>query len=245
LATRASVALGAGHPNAARRASRVGVGLGVGGQALLALTIFCAAPSVPAFFSIDDAESRALVVLTLRIVAVCCCGDAWLCCLGGLLRAVNRASAGVAAVTVLYLGVGVPAAALLAFPGRGWGLGAPGLWAGLALASNLSCPLTLAALWRIDWPGEAKRARLAARRERSARWTRVDMKRRSETAERARSRSRPPTAATMGGAITWGCATGGGTTGDGAMRGGEIGGGAAQRSRSQSRPPPRRAPRGS
>eukprot|EP00887_Chlorella_sp_A99_P005323 scaffold1.g5323.t1 len=75
--------------------------------------------------------------------------------MGGMLRGAGRQGLGALLMLGSFWGVGIPTAALLAFP-VGWGV--YGLSWGIALATTLQGVIMLVMLARFDWRGEARKA---------------------------------------------------------------------------------------
>lgn len=67
--------------------------------------------------------------------------------LAGVMRGCGRQKVGAAVNLVTYWVIGLPAACLLAFPG---GLGALGLWAGLACTASVQALLMSLTVFRCD-----------------------------------------------------------------------------------------------
>ena len=155
LSTRVSNSLGALRPRTARRAAAIATGLTVATSAVAAIGLLASRPQVARVFS-PEPEVVAATTAVLLPVAVTCFGDAWQSALAGLLRATRRTGTGAVVAFCSYYLVGIPTAYYFAFRA---GLGAPGLWWGLACASNLAMPVFCVIFSTIDWGKEAHRSK--------------------------------------------------------------------------------------
>lgn len=76
--------------------------------------------------------------------------------LAGVLRGCGRQKIGAQINLFMYWGIGLPFACLLAFR---MGLGAMGLWTGLACTASLQSLILSWIVFKFDWNAEAQRAK--------------------------------------------------------------------------------------
>jgi MATE family multidrug resistance protein len=128
-------AVGAGNPDAARRAVTAALVVGVGFMALTAL-VFLGAPGFLASVYTDDRTVLALAVVLIPLAGVFQVFDGLQVVSAGVLRGVADTRVPMMIGLVGFWLVGLPISLALAFP---WGLGPTGLWwglvAGLAVVS--------------------------------------------------------------------------------------------------------------
>jgi MATE family multidrug resistance protein len=128
-------AVGAGNPDAARRAVTAALVVGVGFMAITAL-VFLGAPGFLASVYTDDRTVLALAVVLIPLAGVFQVFDGLQVVSAGVLRGVADTRVPMMIGLVGFWLVGLPISLALAFP---WGLGPTGLWwglvAGLAVVS--------------------------------------------------------------------------------------------------------------
>lgn len=151
---RISTALGAGLPSAARRTAVTAVALTLCTQLCLSAAVAGGRGAWARTFT-DVAEVVETAALLMPILAVMVVGDGLNTACGGMLRGAGRQGLGALLMLGSFWGVGIPTAALLAFP-VGWGV--YGLSWGIALATTLQGVIMLVMLARFDWRGEARKA---------------------------------------------------------------------------------------
>ena len=130
---RVALASGAGRPDAARRAGYVAFACGVGFMALNAILILIEPYAIIAVYldAADPANAKAVTVARrlLAIAAIFQIFDGMQSIAVGALRGLKDTRVPMLIGAIGYWGIGFPTGWLLAFPA---GLGAPGLWWGLA-----------------------------------------------------------------------------------------------------------------
>lgn len=142
---RVALAMGARQVAAARRAGEVAFACGVGFMAVMALILLVAPGSIVALY-LDRAEpanaaSDAIALRLLFIAALFQVFDGAQVIAGGALRGLKDTRVPLLVGAIGYWAIGFPAGWLLAFP---LGLGAIGLWWGLALGlAAVAIPLGL------------------------------------------------------------------------------------------------------
>lgn len=94
-----------------------------------------------------------------------CAGEGANTVLAGVLRGCGRQKIGAQINLFMYWGIGLPFACLLAFR---MGLGAMGLWTGLACTASLQSLILSWIVFKFDWNAEAQRAKV--RKGCSANW---------------------------------------------------------------------------
>jgi MATE family multidrug resistance protein len=145
--------LGAGSPAAARQAGLVAIGLSVAYMALAAIPLWTLPESISAVYldpaAPANAEVIALAAALLAIAAVFQIVDGVQVTATGALRGLKDTTVPFILGTVGYLGVGLVGGYVIAFP---FGLGATGLWVGLALGLTVSASLLA---WRFHERSQA------------------------------------------------------------------------------------------
>ncbi len=130
---RVGLAAGAGDAAAARRAGWVAVAMGIGFMALsMAVLVAFAGPIAWAFLDARNpgaAETAALAALLLVIAGVFQLADGVQAVAAGALRGLKDTQVPMLFAGLGYWGLGLPLGVALALPA---GLGAPGIWVGLA-----------------------------------------------------------------------------------------------------------------
>jgi MATE family multidrug resistance protein len=131
---RVALASSAGHVPAARRAGTVAFACGVGFMAVMAM-IMLVAPGrfVGLYLDRTDPANTAAVAVALQLLFIAALFqvfDGAQAIAAGALRGLRDTSVPLVIAVVGYWGIGFVAVWILAFP---LGLGAPGLWSGLAL----------------------------------------------------------------------------------------------------------------
>jgi len=155
ISTRVANELGANNPRQARTAALLIASVIVLNQALFATLLLTQRRRLPMIFTNDPRviamTNRVLVPLSFSIF-----GDGLQCVLSGLLRGAGRPELGAAFSMVSYWLVGLPLAWYFGFHR---GLGAPGLWIGLACTTNLQgLVVSVVVALIIDWKKEAQNA---------------------------------------------------------------------------------------
>mmetsp|Transcript_36261 Transcript_36261/g.107068 ORF Transcript_36261/g.107068 Transcript_36261/m.107068 type:complete len:165 (-) Transcript_36261:27-521(-) len=107
------------------------------------------------FFSLDP-EVVQLTSQAVPMLAVSLVGEGANTVLAGVLRGCGRQKIGATINFVAYWVIGLPASCLLAFK---LGLGAMGLWTGLACTASLQSLVLTYVVFRFDWSAEAAHAR--------------------------------------------------------------------------------------
>ncbi|KAJ3692705.1 hypothetical protein LUZ60_011800 [Juncus effusus] len=154
VSTRVGNELGAGRPDRAHQAARVGVTIGV----LLGTLAFCFALIVKDIWARAFTSEPSILHLTaivLPILGMAELGNCPQTIACGVLRGSARPSLAANINMGAFYGVGMPISVVLAF----WmGLGFRGMWLGM-LAAQMACVmLMLVAMKNTDWPLQAQRA---------------------------------------------------------------------------------------
>lgn len=152
--TRIGNDLGAGRPRMAWLTTQVGVLLGTLSMAAFSVALLAGRHGLGALFSADEA----VIMLTAQAVpplAVSLIGEGANTVLSGIMRGCGRQKIGASVNLVTYWVFGLPLSILMAFWG---GLGALGLWTGLACTASLQALLMTCTVFRFDWNQEALRA---------------------------------------------------------------------------------------
>ncbi|CAG9460294.1 unnamed protein product [Pedinophyceae sp. YPF-701] len=155
ISTRVSNELGAYRPQQARMAALVCAGLIVLSQGSMSVMVIALRQYVPRLFTSDqrviDLAAKCLFPLGISVI-----GDGLQCVLSGLLRGSGRPALGAYISLATYWGAGLPFAWLFGFH---FGMGAVGLWVGLACTTNLQGLVVSGVVALVmDWESEAKRA---------------------------------------------------------------------------------------
>ncbi|WIA21758.1 hypothetical protein OEZ85_000920 [Tetradesmus obliquus] len=164
VAVRVANELGAGRPVAARDAVAAGVALSA------AVAACCMAPlgllpgRVARVFS-NDPQVVSIVLACLPPLLLSLAGDALNVVLSGCIRGAGRQALGSAVNLGSYWCFGLPLSALLALH---WGLGAPGLWWGMAATSAVQGVVLAGVVGCMDWQGEAARSVVLVRSQSSS-----------------------------------------------------------------------------
>ncbi|KAL6900654.1 hypothetical protein ACP4OV_005330 [Aristida adscensionis] len=156
VSARVGQELGAGRPERARAAARVGL---AGGAALGLVACACAASvrGVWARVFTADAAVLRLASAALPLLGAAELGNCPQTAGGGVLRGSARPGTAARINVAAFYGVGMPAALAMAFwPAR---LDFAGMWAGMLAAQLVCAALMLRAVERTDWTEQAARAR--------------------------------------------------------------------------------------
>lgn len=147
--------LGAGRPRRAWVTVQAAVLMGTVAMAFAALALMAGRGLLGRMFS-SDAAVVALTATAVPPLAASLVGEGANTVLSGVMRGCGRQRIGAAVNLVTYWVVGLPVSCLLAFKG---GLGALGLWTGLACTASVQALLMAATVFAFDWPAESARAK--------------------------------------------------------------------------------------
>ncbi|PNW77624.1 hypothetical protein CHLRE_10g444900v5 [Chlamydomonas reinhardtii] len=153
--TRVGNELGASRPRQAWLNTQVSVLMGTVIMIVCAGLLLLGRDQLGALFSAD----REVVLLTSQAVptlAISLIGEGANTVLAGVLRGCGRQKIGAQINLFMYWGIGLPFACLLAFR---MGLGAMGLWTGLACTASLQSLILSWIVFKFDWNAEAQRAK--------------------------------------------------------------------------------------
>ncbi len=137
ITVRVGQAMGAGRPEAARRAGLVGIGLCLGVQSLAACVMLSVPEAIAALYSRDPAVQAGTVSL-LGLAGLFQLSDGMQVAANGALRGLKDARVPVAITLLAYWGIGLPIGLALAFPG---GMAARGMWVGLLAGLSVAAVL--------------------------------------------------------------------------------------------------------
>eukprot|EP00195_Chlamydomonas_chlamydogama_P009762 CAMPEP_0202901800 /NCGR_PEP_ID=MMETSP1392-20130828/14735_1 /ASSEMBLY_ACC=CAM_ASM_000868 /TAXON_ID=225041 /ORGANISM="Chlamydomonas chlamydogama, Strain SAG 11-48b" /LENGTH=532 /DNA_ID=CAMNT_0049588419 /DNA_START=201 /DNA_END=1799 /DNA_ORIENTATION=- len=153
--TRVGNELGAGRPRLAWLNTQVSVLMGTLSMMLFAGLLLMYRNHLGALFSMDYEvivlTSQAVPMLALSLV-----GEGANTVLAGVLRGCGRQRIGAIINLGMYWGLGLPFSCILAFK---MGLGAMGLWTGLACTASLQSLYLSWIVFKFDWNAEAQRAK--------------------------------------------------------------------------------------
>ncbi|GIL78274.1 hypothetical protein Vretimale_7649 [Volvox reticuliferus] len=155
VSTRVGNELGASRPRQAWLNTQVSVLMGTVIMIICAGMLLLFRDQLGALFSGD----REVVLLTSQAVptlAISLIGEGANTVLAGVLRGCGRQKIGAQINLFMYWGLGLPFACLLAFR---MGLGAMGLWTGLACTASLQSLILSWIVFKFDWNAEAQRAK--------------------------------------------------------------------------------------
>ncbi|KAF8059751.1 DTX52 [Scenedesmus sp. PABB004] len=155
VCTRVSNELGAGRPDAARRAVVVGTVLGLAATVAATAPMWCLPGRVAAVFT-SDPEVAGVVASTLPCLLVALLGDAVGSVLSGAIRGAGRQALGGWVNFMVFWVIGLPTAATAGL-WAGWGT--RGLWGAMAGASFLQAGVFVAVVAQLDWDAEARRSK--------------------------------------------------------------------------------------
>ncbi|KAG2585545.1 protein DETOXIFICATION 49-like [Panicum virgatum] len=156
VSTRVGHELGAGRPERARLAARVGLGCGAA-LGLVACAFAASVRGVWARMFTADAAILQLASVALPILGAAELGNCPQTAGCGVLRGSARPGKAARINVSAFYGVGMPAALALAFrPAR---LDFPGMWVGMLAAQLVCAALMLHAVLGTDWAEQAARAR--------------------------------------------------------------------------------------
>jgi hypothetical protein len=147
--------LGAGRPRRAWVTVQAAVLMGTVAMAVAALVLMAGRHLLGQLFS-ADAAVVALTATAVPPLAASLVGEGANTVLSGVMRGCGRQRIGALVNLVTYWGIGLPVSCLLAFKG---GLGALGLWTGLACTASVQALLMAATVFAFDWPAESARAK--------------------------------------------------------------------------------------
>ncbi|PNH05195.1 MATE efflux family protein 5 [Tetrabaena socialis] len=153
--TRVGNELGASRPRQAWLNTQVSVLMGTVIMMVCAGLLLLGRDQLGAIF----AAEREVVLLTSQAVptlAISLIGEGANTVLAGVLRGCGRQKIGAQINLFMYWGIGLPFACLLAFR---MGLGAMGLWTGLACTASLQSLILSWIVFKFDWNAEAQRAK--------------------------------------------------------------------------------------
>lgn len=154
-ATRIANALGARQALNARRIFRLACSMLLCVNVCVAATVWVARRRLTSLLTPDEAVASAMMrILPAAILGVI--GDGQVAVLGGLLRAAGRQYTGACLHVITYWLIGLPLGCVLGFKA---GMGALGLWMGVASATALQAvALHVWVALRLDWRGEVLRS---------------------------------------------------------------------------------------
>ncbi|MEW5297746.1 MAG: hypothetical protein WDW36_000930 [Sanguina aurantia] len=153
--TRVGNELGADRPRQAWLNTQVAVFLGTVSMIGFAGSLLLLRNHVGAWFS-GDPEVVLLTSQAVPTLAISLIGEGANTVLAGVLRGCGRQKIGATINLVMYWGLGLPFSCFLAFR---VGMGAMGLWTGLACTASLQALLLSYVVFKFDWPAEAIRAK--------------------------------------------------------------------------------------
>jgi MATE family multidrug resistance protein len=147
--------LGAARPRRAWLTVQAAVLMGTVAMAAAAVLLMAGRARLGALFS-SDAAVVALTATAVPPLAASLVGEGANTVLSGVMRGCGRQRIGAAVNLVTYWAVGLPLSCALAFRG---GLGALGLWTGLACTASVQALLMTLTVFTFDWAAESARAR--------------------------------------------------------------------------------------
>jgi len=153
--TRVGNELGASRPRLAWLNTQVAVLMGTMSMVMFAGVLMLYRHELGAMFS-TDAEVIALTSFAVPTLAISLIGEGANTVLAGVLRGCGRQKIGATINLVMYWGLGLPFSCILAFK---MGLGAMGLWTGLACTASLQSLYLSYIVFRFDWNAEVARAK--------------------------------------------------------------------------------------
>lgn len=153
--TRVGNELGAGRPRLAWLNTQVSVLLGTVSMIVFAAVLMLFRFELGALFS-SDPEVVLLTAQAVPMLAVSLIGEGANTVLAGVLRGCGRQRIGATINLAMYWGLGLPFSCLLAFRG---GMGAMGLWTGLACTASLQSLYLTWVVFKFDWSAEAQRSK--------------------------------------------------------------------------------------
>ncbi|KAG1658935.1 hypothetical protein FOA52_007127 [Chlamydomonas sp. UWO 241] len=153
--TRVGNELGAGRPRLAWLNTQVSVLMGTVSMIFFAALLMAYRHRLGGLFSLDP-EVMLLTSQAVPMLAVSLIGEGANTVLAGVLRGCGRQKIGATINLIAYWGIGLPISCVLAFK---MGLGAMGLWTGLACTASLQSLYLSAVVFRFDWSAEATRAK--------------------------------------------------------------------------------------
>jgi hypothetical protein len=147
--------LGAARPRRAWLTVQAAVLMGTVAMAVAALVLMAGRQYLGRLFS-SDAAVVALTATAVPPLAASLVGEGANTVLSGVMRGCGRQRIGAAVNLLTYWAVGLPLSCLLAFKG---GLGALGLWTGLACTASVQALLMTLTVFTFDWSAESARAK--------------------------------------------------------------------------------------
>jgi len=154
--TRVGNELGASRPRLAWLNTQVAVLMGTLSMVVFAGVLMLMRDQLGAMFS-TDAEVIRLTSFAVPALALSLVGEGANTVLAGVLRGCGRQKIGATINLVMYWGLGLPFSCILAFK---LGLGAMGLWTGLACTASLQSLILSAVVFKFDWIAEVQRAKV-------------------------------------------------------------------------------------
>ena len=152
--TRCSNELGAGRARRAKHASDVAFKMILVLELLVSVAILLVKDAWARLYTTDE-KVVALVAKLLVPLAVYTAFDGALCVASGAIKACGKQWVAGPVVLFAYYVVGIPLAYYLAFTK---GTGAMGLAIGATVGTVIHAAIIIVAVWRTDWPREARRA---------------------------------------------------------------------------------------
>ena len=152
--TRCSNELGAGRARRAKHASDVAFAMILVLEALVSVAILLVKDAWARLYTTDE-KVVSLVSKLLVPLAVYTAFDGALCVASGAIKACGKQWVAGPVVLFAYYVVGIPLAYYLAFTR---GQGAMGLAIGATVGTVIHAAIIIVAVWRTDWPREARRA---------------------------------------------------------------------------------------
>lgn len=147
--------LGASRPRRAWLTVQAAVLMGTVAMAVAAVLLMAGRRHLGRVFS-SDAAVIALTATAVPPLAASLVGEGANTVLSGVMRGCGRQRIGAAVNLLTYWAVGLPLSCLLAFKG---GLGALGLWTGLACTASVQALLMTLTVFTFDWSAESARAK--------------------------------------------------------------------------------------
>ncbi|GFH13564.1 multidrug and toxic compound extrusion protein, partial [Haematococcus lacustris] len=153
--TRVGNELGGSRPRLAWLNTQVAVLMGTVSMIIFAAVLMMMRNQLGAMFS-EDQEVITLTSFAVPTLAMSLIGEGANTVLAGVLRGCGRQKIGATINLVMYWGLGLPFSCFLAFR---MGMGAMGLWTGLACTASLQSMYLSYVVFKFDWTAEVARAK--------------------------------------------------------------------------------------